>query len=95
MDAMLAQPTRGSRVVAGHDPNGDRYSADNGKTEFISTGKLIGADPISTIGDIVSINPALMEVGRPYGFVLGGVPLVIIKRKDGAADVYTTPAATP
>lgn len=87
------RPTLSKQIVAGQAPNGDQLQIDNSHLDLISTnGLIMMADPITTIGGVVSIKPALMQVDRPYGFVLGGVPLVIVKRGDGSADVYTTPA---
>lgn len=94
MERLLAhRPTISTRIMTGQAPNGDQLQIDNSHLDLISTGGLIMIpDPITSIGGVVSIKSAFMQVDRPYGFVLGDVPLVIVKRADGAADVYTTPA---
>ncbi len=89
---LVHKPTVGKSFVANQNPNGFEVQIDNKHTdtELLAVGGLF-TDPIMTIGGTVSIKSALLQVDRPYGFILGGVPLVIVKRKDGSADVYTTP----
>jgi len=92
--AMHARPTTIGNRISNEQPNGNHFDVDN-KAEIVSTRDLSNAEPIEVVGNKVKIYDALMQVDRPYGFVLGGVPLVVIKRKDGSADVYTTPPVSP